>query len=84
MSPGPLYQSVAKGQGHRFTGDAGPIASRAPSGGGEKGQALQGEAAFGMGHPMTEIRDPSDCMTMTEVRSGVDDVDRQVVALLIQ
>ena len=31
---------------------------------------------------MTEIRDPSDCMTMTEVRSGVDDVDRQVVALL--
>ncbi len=31
---------------------------------------------------MTEIRDPADCTTMTEVRSGVDDVDRQVVALL--
>lgn len=31
---------------------------------------------------MTEIRDPADCMTMTEVRAGVDDVDRQVVALL--
>ncbi|WP_294123869.1 chorismate mutase [Sphingomonas sp.] len=31
---------------------------------------------------MTEIRDPDDCSTMTEVRAGVDDVDRQVVALL--
>ena len=31
---------------------------------------------------MTEIRDPADCATMTEVRAGVDDVDRQVVALL--
>lgn len=31
---------------------------------------------------MTEIRDPADCETMTEVRAGVDDVDRQVVALL--
>jgi len=28
------------------------------------------------------IRDPADCATMTEVRTGVDDVDRQVVALL--
>ena len=31
---------------------------------------------------MTDIRDPADCSTMTEVRAGVDDVDRQVVALL--
>ena len=31
---------------------------------------------------MTEIRDPADCTTMIEVRAGVDDVDRQVVALL--
>ena len=31
---------------------------------------------------MTDIRDPAECMTMTEVRAGVDDVDRQVVALL--
>jgi len=31
---------------------------------------------------MTDIRDPQDCATMTEVRAGVDDVDRQVVALL--
>lgn len=31
---------------------------------------------------MTEIRDPADCATMTEVRAGVDDVDRQLVALL--
>lgn len=31
---------------------------------------------------MTEIRDPADCTTMTEVRAGVDDVDRQLVALL--
>jgi isochorismate pyruvate lyase len=31
---------------------------------------------------MTEIREPADCSTMTEVRAGVDDVDRQVVALL--
>src|SRR6185369_5120731 len=35
-----------------------------------------------MGLAMTEILDPADCMTMTEVRAGVDDVDRQVVALL--
>ena len=31
---------------------------------------------------MTDIRDPADCMTMTEVRAGVDDVDRELVALL--
>ena len=31
---------------------------------------------------MTEIRDPTDCTTMTEVRAGVDDVDRQIVVLL--
>jgi isochorismate pyruvate lyase len=31
---------------------------------------------------MTEIRDPADCSTMTEVRAGVDDVDRKLVALL--
>ena len=31
---------------------------------------------------MTEIRDPSDCSNMTEVRAGVDDVDSQIVQLL--
>ena len=31
---------------------------------------------------MTEIKEPADCLTMTDVRAGVDDVDRQVVALL--
>ena len=31
---------------------------------------------------MSEIKEPADCLTMTDVRSGVDDVDRQVVALL--
>jgi len=31
---------------------------------------------------MSEIRDPGDCTTMSEVRAGVDDVDRQVVSLL--
>ena len=31
---------------------------------------------------MTEICDPADCSTMTHVRAGVDDVDRQVVELL--
>ncbi len=31
---------------------------------------------------MTEIRDPAACSTMTEVRAGVDDVDRQLVALI--
>jgi isochorismate pyruvate lyase len=31
---------------------------------------------------MTEIREPADCATMTEVRAGVDDVDRQIVRLL--
>jgi len=31
---------------------------------------------------MTDILHPADCTTMAEVRAGVDDVDRQVVALL--
>lgn len=35
-----------------------------------------------MGKAMTEIREPADCTTMTEVRAGVDDVDRRIVALL--
>jgi len=35
-----------------------------------------------MGGRMTDILDPCDCSTMTEVRAGVDDVDRQLVALI--
>jgi isochorismate pyruvate lyase len=31
---------------------------------------------------MTQILDPADCTTMTQVREGVDDIDRQVVALI--
>ena len=31
---------------------------------------------------MTDILDPADCATMAEVRTGVDDVDRRIVALL--
>jgi isochorismate pyruvate lyase len=31
---------------------------------------------------MTEIFEPQDCTTMAEVRAGVDDVDRKIVALL--
>lgn len=31
---------------------------------------------------MSDIRDPADCKTMAEVRSGVDDVDRQIVQLV--
>ena len=31
---------------------------------------------------MTDIRDPQDCENMAEVREGVDDVDRRIVALL--
>ena len=31
---------------------------------------------------MNQILDPADCTTMTDVRAGVDDVDRQIVALL--
>ena len=31
---------------------------------------------------MTELRDPADCSTMTEVRAGVDDFDRRIVSLL--
>jgi len=31
---------------------------------------------------MSDILDPPDCTTMTEVRAGVDDVDRQLVALI--
>lgn len=31
---------------------------------------------------MSTAPDPTDCATMTEVRAGVDEVDRRVVALL--
>ncbi|MBB3763936.1 chorismate mutase [Sphingomicrobium lutaoense] len=31
---------------------------------------------------MSHITDPADCQTMTEVREGVDDIDRRIVALL--
>ncbi len=31
---------------------------------------------------MNDITDPADCTDMTQVRAGVDDVDRQLVALL--
>ena len=30
----------------------------------------------------TESRDPAQCTTMTEVRAGVDAIDRQLVALI--
>ena len=35
-----------------------------------------------MGVLMTLIHDPEACEDMTQVREGVDDVDRQIVALL--
>jgi isochorismate pyruvate lyase len=31
---------------------------------------------------MIQVTDPQDCQDMVEVRAGVDDVDRQIVALL--
>jgi isochorismate pyruvate lyase len=31
---------------------------------------------------MSDISDPADCTDMTQVRAGVDDIDRQIVALL--
>lgn len=31
---------------------------------------------------MIEIREPEDCATMLEVRAGVDETDRRIVALL--
>lgn len=31
---------------------------------------------------MPEIREPEHCQTMGEVRAGVDDLDRQIVALV--
>ena len=31
---------------------------------------------------MPEIREPENCDTMAEVRAGVDDVDRRIVALI--
>ena len=31
---------------------------------------------------MSDILPPADCTTMTEVRAGVDEVDRQIVTLL--
>ena len=31
---------------------------------------------------MNDTLDPADCTTMTEVRTGVDDIDRRMVALI--
>lgn len=31
---------------------------------------------------MSDIIDPADCTTMTELRAGVDDIDRRIVALI--
>ena len=31
---------------------------------------------------MSDITDPSDCTDMTQVRAGIDEIDRQLVALL--
>ncbi len=31
---------------------------------------------------MSKMIEPADCTTMTEVRAGVDDVDRRIVALI--
>lgn len=31
---------------------------------------------------MSEIRDPEDCTTMQDVRTGVDDIDRRIIALI--
>ena len=31
---------------------------------------------------MSDVCDPAECITMAEVRAGVDDVDRQIVALI--
>lgn len=33
---------------------------------------------------MTSAKSPEDCETMTEVRAGVDQVDRELVALLVR
>ena len=33
---------------------------------------------------MNMVKDPQDCLTMSEVRAGVDDVDRQIVALIVR
>jgi isochorismate pyruvate lyase len=31
---------------------------------------------------MSDVCNPAECITMAEVRAGVDDVDRQIVALI--
>ena len=31
---------------------------------------------------MNDTLDPADCTTMTEVRAGVDDIDRRMIALI--
>ena len=56
--------------------------SRATRGGRPKGQAWQGEARRRIGAGMSDIIDPAECTDMSQVRAGVDDIDRQVVALL--
>jgi isochorismate pyruvate lyase len=43
---------------------------------------LRWHAAALYARGMTEIRDPEDCTTMTEVRAGVDALDRDLIALL--
>ena len=52
------------------------------AGEGRKVKLCKALTLLAWGTPMTDILDPANCLTMTEVRAGVDDVDRQVVALL--
>ena len=52
------------------------------AGAGGKVKLCKGKRHLAWDTPMTEIRDPANCTTMTEVRAGVDDVDRRLVALL--
>jgi isochorismate pyruvate lyase len=72
-------------QGTRFTRRAGPIA-RGPLSDLRAKRKCHGwlakRGALGQTPSMTEILSPEDCMTLAEVRVGVDATDRALCALL--
>ena len=81
-----LYETdVQTGQGHRFTGVQGHCEGGRLDGGRVRvklgGCRWTGCGRVGKRRRMTILSGP-DCTTMTDVRAGVDALDRELVALL--
>ncbi len=80
VSPTSILRLGTQGQGHRFTGMRDQLRRRAYE---QKGAASQ--VSTGALRRLSPQRmNPESYSTMTQVRAGVDNLDRQIVALLAQ